>query len=154
MPTKLDPGSDRVAACLKAVDELAKIHGSQNKAAIKTGLGQQKLNKFVNTKSLGIDFADQIAAVYETTVDGLVWLFVRGGEGAVRAGSVPGWQKAVEEAESRWPEYGQQYLPAADATLPLAPKIATPEFARDIARLLFDHARGSQTRFKAQRQAK
>ncbi len=136
-------------ACHRAATELVKKHGSVNAAAKAAGFSQQTLNGLVKDRKLGIDFADQLASHYETTVDGLVWRFLHGGEGAVRAANITGWGKAVEDAASRWPEFGDFYFAAAETVLPVAPSVATPELARDIARLLFDHARKSQVRLTA-----
>jgi hypothetical protein len=153
MPPKLDPKSDRVEACHRAVLALvAKNDNSENKAAKAAGLKQQKLNKFISSRSLGIDFADQIAAAYETTVDGLVWRFLKGGEGSVRAGDLTGWAKAVEEAEGTWPDY--PYEAAAEVRLPIAPRVATKEFVGDLAGVLHRYAKGSGTRVRAQKAAK
>lgn len=152
MPTKLDPASDRVEACFQAATELVKIHGSENKAALAKGLSQQTLNKLLSARRLGIEFADQIAAVFDTTVDGLVWKYVKGGEGAVRAGDLPGWAKAAEEAEGTHPEY--PYAAAAEVRLPIAPRIATVSFVVELAGVLHHHARVSGARMRAQKAAK
>jgi hypothetical protein len=152
MPTKLDPASDRVEACHRAAIELVKKHGTENKAAIATGLSQQTLNSLIKSRKLGIDFADKLAAEYETTVDGLVWRFLKGGENAVRAGDLLGWQKAVEEAEATWPDY--PYGAAAEVRLPVAPRVATKEFVGDLAGVLHRYATGSGTRVRTQKAAK
>lgn len=152
MPTKLDPGSDRVEACHRIALRLKKEHGSINAAAKATKLVQQTLNDLAKSRKLGIEFADQIASLYDTTVDGLVWLELKGGEGAVRAGDIPGWKKAVEDAEQRWPEYS--YAVAAEVRLPIAPSVVTVDFVRDLAQFLHNHTRASGARFKAQRTAK
>lgn len=152
MPTKLDPTGDRVEACHRAALKLvADNGGTVNKAAKALGVSQQTLNSLVSKRKLGIEFADQLASLYETTVDGLVWRFLRGGEGAVRAKDITGWANAVAEAAGQWPEYAEFYGAAAETVLPVAPRVATPELARDIARLLYDHARKSQVRLTAQR---
>src|SRR5262245_40649773 len=98
MPTKLDPASDRVEACHRAALKLRDKYGSVNAAAKALEISQQTLNSLVKQRKLGIEFADQLAALAGTTVDGLVWLLVKNGEGAVRAGDIPGWSKAVEDA--------------------------------------------------------
>lgn len=144
MARQLDPGSERRQACALAIAELMKEHGSGPKIETATGLLQPTINKFTKHGVLGIDFADQIASVYDTTVDGLVWLFLRGGAGAVLARNVPGWAKAVEEAISRGNDYS--YEVAGAVVLPLAPRVATWDFARDLARLFHDHVRTSSVR--------
>lgn len=154
MPPKLDPESERVEACHKVALELVSKHGSVNAAAVALGLSQQTLNALVKERKLGIQFADQLAALKETTVDGLVWLYIKGGAGAVRAGNIQGWQRAAAEAESTWPEFGSYYQAAAETLLPVAPRQATPELVRDLARLLFDHTRKSHVRLTVQASAK
>jgi hypothetical protein len=152
MATKLDPGSDRVEACHRAALELVSEHGSVNKAAKATGLVQQTLNDLVGKRKLGIDFADQVASVYETTVDGLVWLLLKGGEGAVRAGDIPGWAKALEEAEQSYPDY--PYGLAAEVRLPVAPRVATKDFVRDLGQFLYNHTKTSGARIRLKTAAK
>ncbi len=154
MPTKLDPKSDRVEACHAAAMALVHKHGSVNKAAKATGLTQQTLNDLVSKKQLGIDFADKLASHYETTVDGLIWSFLKGGDGAVRAGDITGWSKSAEAAEQQWPEYAVAYRLAAEVRLPVAPSVVDVNFVRDLAQFLHNHTRSSQTRVKAQRLAK
>jgi hypothetical protein len=144
MAAKLDPKSDRVEACWRAADALREKYGSVNKAALATGLVQQTLNSLLKDRKLGIEFADQLAAEYETTIDGLIWLFLREGNSAVRAGNIPGWSRAAYDAEVEWPDY--PYGAAADILLPLAPRQATKEFARDLAQVLYVHAKTSHQR--------
>lgn len=159
MPTKLDPGSDRTKACWLAFQHLRSqglepgaAPRSVNATAKEFGLTQQTLDKFHRTKELGIDFADQIAATFDTTVDGLVWLFLRGGD-HVRAGDVPGWEKAVEECHALgWGNY--PYEIAKETRLPVAPSFATPTFARDLAQFLQNYGRTSHTRIQAVKVAK
>ncbi len=153
MPTKLDPTGDRVEACHRAALKLKSDHGgSVNAAAKATGLVQQTLNDLVKSRKLGIEFADQLASHFDTTVDGLVWLYLKGGEGAVRAGDIQGWKKSVEDAEQQWPDY--PYAAAAEVRLPIAPRSASKDFVRDLAQFLHNHAASSQTRIKTQRAAK
>lgn len=130
---------------MRAARELVEVHGSANKAAKATGLVQQTLSELLRNRTLGLEFADKIAALYETTIDGLVWKFVRGGEGKVRAGDVPGWSRSVEEAKSAWGDM-YPYGIAAETHLPIAPRVATPEFARDLAVLYYNHTRSSSVR--------
>lgn len=152
MPTKLDPASDRVEACHRAATELVeKYGGSENQAAKQSKLSQQTLNKLLKHRQLGIEFADKLAAVYETTVDGLVWQFLKGGD-AVRAGDLPGWAKAAEEAEGTHPEY--PFAMAAEVRLPIAPRVATTSFVVELAGVLHHHARASGSRMRAQKAAK
>lgn len=158
MPTKLDPGSDRTKACWLAFEHLRRQDlkpddppRSVNATAKEFGLTQQTLNKFHNTKELGIDFADQIASKFDTTVDGLVWLFLRGGD-QVRAGDVPGWEKAVEECRALGWDY--PYELAQETRLPVAPSYATPAFARDLALFIQNYGRTSHTRIQAVRVAR
>jgi hypothetical protein len=152
MPTKLDPGSDRVEACHRVAIQLKEEHGSVNAAAKALGLSQQTLNSLVTQRKLGIEFADQLAALRGTTVDGLVWLLVKDGEGAVRAGDIPGWAKAVEDARGLFG--GADDLPfaaAAEVLLPIAPRLASPAFVKDLAQFLRTYAQQSQTRMRAQK---
>lgn len=152
MPTKLDPSSDRVEACYRVALALKEECGSVNAAAKEYGLSQQTLNSLVSQRKLGIEFADQLAALRETTVDGLVWMVLRNGEGAVRAGDIPGWNKAVEDARTLFG--GADDLPfdaAAEVKLPIAPRQASAAFARDLAQFLRSYAQQSQTRMKAQK---
>lgn len=152
MPTKLDPASDRVEACHRVSVELKEEHGSINAAAKASGLPQQTLNSLFKYRKLGIEFADQIAAFRNTTVDGLVWLMLRGGKGAVRAGAISGWAKAVEQARSEFG--GADNLPfdvAAEILLPVAPRIATSPFVHDLAQIIRKYTQQSQTRIVAQK---
>lgn len=155
MATKLDPGADRVEACHRLALELEEEFGSVNKAAIAKGLTQQTLNSLVKDRKLGIEFADQLAALRDTTVDGLVWLLLRDGEGAVRAGDIPGWAIAVDQARGEFG--GADDLPfdaAADVRLPIAPRRATSAFAHALAQFLRSYAQQSQTRMTAQKAAR
>lgn len=152
MPTKLDPGSDRVEACHRVSVQLKEEYGSINAAAIALELSQQTLNSLFKHRKLGIEFADQLAALRGTTVDGLVWSLVKNGEGAVRAGDIPGWSKAVEDARGLFG--GADDLPfeaAAEVKLPIAPRLATPAFAKDLAQFLRTYAQQSQMRMRAQK---
>lgn len=144
MGRKLDPESDRHRACSLAIAKLMEEHGSGPKIEEATGLKQPTINKFQKHGTLGIDFADQVAAVFDTTIDGLVWKFLNGGAGAVLARNLPGWAKAVEEAQAAGHDY--PYDLAAAVILPVAPRYATPEFARDLARVFSDHVRTSSVR--------
>jgi hypothetical protein len=143
MPRGLDPGSDRHRACLAAAKALMTEYGSGPKVEQATGLKQPTLNNLLKHDKLGIGFADQIAAVFETTVDGLVAIFLRENE-PLRAVDIPGWQEAVAEARVTDPDY--DYLAASAVVLPVWPRRATREFARDMARIFHDHVRVSSTR--------
>lgn len=143
MPPGLDPRSDRHRACLLAARALMEEHGSGPKVEEATGLRQPTLNNLLKHGKLGIGFADQIAAAFETTVDGLVAIFLRENE-PLRAADIPGWQDAVAEAKGTDPGY--DYLAAGAIVLPIWPRRATREFARDLARLFHDHVRISSTR--------
>lgn len=143
MPSKIDPGSERHRACLLAARHLMKEHGSGPKVEAATGLQQPTLNNLLKHGKLGIKFADQIAAVFETTVDGLVALFLRENE-PVRVGDIPGWQEAVAEAKNLDPNY--DYAAASAVVLPVWPRRATAEFASDLARIFHKHVRTSGMR--------
>lgn len=152
MPPKLNPASDRVEACRLAALELKSRHGdSLNAAAKEYGLQQPTLNSLVKDRKLGIDFADQLAAVFDTTPDGLVWRFLKGGEGAVRAGNIQGWSKAVDEARATMPDL--PYELAAEVVLPHWPLSmrANATFAQDLALVFQRHATVTQTRMRAQK---
>jgi hypothetical protein len=154
MPPKLDPASDRVRACQAAALELKARHGnSLNAAAKEYKLQQPTLNSLVKSGKLGIDFADQLAAVFETTPDGLVWRFLKGGEGAVRVGNIQGWAKAVEDARGTMPHL--PYELAAEVVLPHWPLSmrANATFAQDLALVFQRHATVTQTRIRAQKAA-
>ena|SRR5687768_4497610 len=143
MPPGLDPRSDRHRACLLAAHALIKEYGSGPKVEEATGLRQPTLNNLIKHGKLGIGFADQIAAVFETTVDGLVAIFLRENE-PLRAADIPGWQEAVAEARANDPSY--DYAAAGAVVLPMWPRRATAGFARDMARIFHDHVRVSSTR--------
>lgn len=167
MGTKLDPGSQRTEACRRAVllarrryaetpegaakakPEDGALLASVNFTAGAMGLNQQTLDKFVRTGSLGIDFADQIAAFYETTVDGLVWLFLHGGAGAVRVGDIPGWAKAAAAARDQYGDDVYDFDEAAEVRLPIAPRRATKDFAKALAHFIWEHAKTSHMRLAA-----
>ena len=133
MARKLEPSSDRGEAVYRAAVALKEKHGSENKVAIATGIKQQSLNKLIGRRVLGIELADKIAAAYDTTVDGLVALFIEGGEG-VKASDVPGWAKAVEEAREQFGDV-YPYPLAGRVVLPISPRRATAHFVRDLADL-------------------
>lgn len=153
MPPKLNPGSDRVEACWIAANKLVEKHGSGNAAAKAERIEQGTLSNLLSKKKLGIDFADRIASIYDTTPDGLVWLFLRGGEGAVRVGNIQGWQKAVDEARGTMPDL--PYELAAEVVMPSWPtsRRATAAFAQDLALVFSKHAAITQTRIRAQKTA-
>lgn len=144
MALKIDPATDRARACRLAVEKLCKEHGSANQAALKTGLRQQSISALLKSGQLGLDFADKIAAHYETTIDGLVWLFLREGNAEVQAGNIPGWSRAVEEARAEWGDSG--YELAAQVYLPTAPRLATARFAYDLAQIFHVHVKSSSVR--------
>ncbi len=144
MARKIDPASERVLACQAAARKLVAKYGSAKKAEAGTGLTQQTLSALIKRGKLGIDFADQLAAHYETTIDGLVWLFVHEGDGAVIAGNIPGWQRAVEEARSQWGD--SAYEVAAHTHLPTAPRHASARFAYDLAQVFHMHVKSSSVR--------
>lgn len=144
MALKIDPASERVRACRLAADALCKKYGSANQAALKTGLRQQSISALLKSGQLGLDFADKLAAHYETTIDGLVWLFLREGSGEVRAGNIPGWTRAVEEAKAEWGDSG--YDLAQHVYLPTAPRLATARFAYDLAQIFHVHVKSSSVR--------
>lgn len=131
----------------RAALALKEKYRSENKAALATGINQQALNKLIGKRVLGIELADKIAAAYDTTVDGLVALFLEGGEG-VKACDVPGWAKAVEEAREQFGDV-YPYPLAGRVVLPFVPKKATAHFVRDLARLIHDYAGISHTRLHA-----
>lgn len=143
MPPGLDRKSDRHLACVRAAEALMKEHGSGPKVEEATGLKQPTLNNLLKHGKLGIGFADQIAAVFDTTVDGLVAIFLRENE-PLRAADIPGWQDAVAEAKANDPGY--DYAAAGAVVLPVWPRRATPGFARDMARIFHDHVRTSGAR--------
>ncbi len=144
MAQKIDPGSERLRACRLAVEALIEEHGSGNAAAKASGLRQQSISALLKHDQLGLDFADEIAKAYETTIDGLVWQFIKTGDGEVRAGNVPGWAKAVEEARSQWGD--SEYGLAAEVILPTAPRVATANFVYDLAQLFHRHVKSSSVR--------
>lgn len=167
MGTKLDPGSLRTAACAHAIREARRQYARTPEGAVKAKvedgellasvnftagrmeLNQQTLDKFCRTGSLGIDFADQIAAFYETTVDGLVWLFLHGGSGAVRVGDIPGWARAAAAAKDHWGDAVYDFDAAAEVRLPIAPRRASKEFAKALAHFIYEHAQTSHMRLAA-----
>jgi hypothetical protein len=116
-----------------------------------TKLQQGTLSNLLSKRKLGIEFADQLAAVFDTTPDGLVWLLLRGGEGAVRAGNIQGWQKAVDEARGTMPDI--PYELAAEVVIPHWPsgRRATAGFVQDLALIFSKHAAVTQTRLRAQK---
>jgi hypothetical protein len=138
-----DPAGERREACRIAVEKLREQHGGDSGVMRATGgkLKQQALSGFMKRGKLGIQLADAIAAQFETTVDGLVWLLLKEGGGEVRASSIPGWDRAVEEARA---EFGDsRYDMAAQSVLPTAPRYATARFAYDLAQIFHLHVRVS-----------
>jgi hypothetical protein len=122
---------------------------SDNFVGQKTGLRQQNISNLLRHRSIGIDVADKIAALYETSVDGLVWLFMHDGGGAVRAGDIPHWTQAVAAAREQYGEVQSSFDLAAEVRLPVAPRRATKEFAQELAHLIWKHALTSHVRVAA-----
>jgi hypothetical protein len=163
MPTNLDPGGDRVEACFRAVVELQRRYSEEcppkqrtpdglasgNFVAKQTGIRQQNISNLLAHRSIGIEIADKIASLYETTVDGLVWLFLHEGQGAVRAGDIPHWAQAVAAARDQYGEVQHSFELAAEVRLPIAPKRATKEFAQELAHLIWKHGLTSHMRVAA-----
>jgi hypothetical protein len=148
MAPPLNPKDERTRACRLAVESLIEKHGGQKAVERETNLSQQSISKFLKQGSIGLDFADEIAAVYETTIDGLVWRFVRGGEGAVRAGNIPGWSKAVAELRERHADLFD-WDAAAEVILPVAPRVAELDFVRALAQLITVYCSSTSTRIRA-----
>jgi hypothetical protein len=144
MAQKIDPGSERLRACQMAAEALRDKYGSGNKAALATGLRQQSLSDLLSQGKLGLKFADELAEHYETTLDGLVWLFLKGGAGTVRAGNIPGWSRSVEEARAEWGD--SSYELAAEVSLPTGPRHASARFVYDLAQIFHVHVKTSSVR--------
>jgi hypothetical protein len=139
MPPRLT--DTRRAAVIAAIEKVVKeADGSENAAARLLGVKQQTLNRALKLRSVGELVADRTADYYGTTLDGLVRHFTQG-EGPVRAGDIIGWRKAVEEAQRH---YAIKLEPwawhrAADIVLPMAPELASREFAFALASVLAMH---------------
>lgn len=109
------------------------------------GVTQQKMSDFKRNPTVGEKLADGVASHLKTTVDGLVRTYLRGEEGDVRAGDIPGWKEALKTARAKAGPLGEHWLwdDAEHVVLPRGPQMATPEFVHDIAYLLSKYGAGS-----------
>ncbi len=133
-------------AVLWAIDQVLKAQENNKSAAARElKVSQQALHRVLKERTVGELVADCTAAYYGTTLDGLVRLS-KGSKGPVRAGDLIGWRKAVEEAQRSIPMKLEPWCwhRAADIELPLAPDIATAQFAFDLAHILARHVEVSQ----------
>lgn len=109
------------------------------------GISQQAVSLFDKTGKVGQKLADGVARHLDTTVDGLVWSYLREGE-PVRAGDIPNWRRAVDNARGNYFDAGGlRWDLAANVVLPAAPREATAEFAYEVARLVTKWGRVSGT---------
>jgi hypothetical protein len=132
---------ERRKAVLSALEKVVEeTGGSVNAAASRLKLKQQTLHRALKLRSVGELVADRTADYYGVTLDGLVRHFTQG-DGPVRAGDIIGWRKAVEEAQRRYPVKLEMWAwhRAADIVLPMAPDLATAEFAFSLANVLAMH---------------
>lgn len=148
---------DRREAIVLAAKEWISRHGTQTQGELAaseqgTPIPQQYLSWASRGEKLGPKMADMVAALYETTPDGLVYLFIRGGEWrALR--DVPGWPKAKREAQAD--ARGQSFEPwvwsAVDSvTVPAQIRQAQAQMVLEIARFLSDWGKGSGVILKAE----
>lgn len=72
-------------------------HAAKEAQALGVPLSQPQLGQILIGKKIGEKMTDLMAALYETTPDGLVRMFL-GGPGGLRLGDVQGWRTAKAEA--------------------------------------------------------
>lgn len=129
-------------------EEWKKEHGEEPSQALQGewfGVSQQTVSKFDETGKVGQKFADGVAKHIGTNIDGMVWRYLRGTE-SVRAGNIPNWYRAVDDARGKYLDgESQRWDLAAEVILPTAPHSATAEFAYDVARVVTKYGRRSGT---------
>lgn len=144
---------DRRKSIIAAAKKWIEKYGGQSPGAIAAKekgveLSQQNLGWASKGQKLGPLMADRIAALYDTTPDGLVYMFGRGvGWRPLR--DVTGWAKAKSEAKSdaRSHDYDPWVWDAADnVTVPPQVRLAKPQMVLDIARFLHEWGKVSSIR--------
>lgn len=144
---------ERTLAVRLAIEDIVKRHAQENGGEEPSttqlgewfGVTQQKMSDFKRNPTVGEKLADGVARHLKTTVDGLIRTYLRGEEGEVRAGDLPGWKEALKTARTKAGPLGEHWLwdEAEHVVLPRAPRIATAEFVHDIAYLLSKYGAGS-----------
>lgn len=142
----------RREALILAANEWIKAHGGQSSGARAakvrgTPIKQQSLGWAAKGEKLGPRLAEELAALYDTTPDGLVRYLLGEGSDEVPLRDVPGWARAKQEAMERFGHLADDWTWRAvdHVILPFAPGHATPEMVLDFAQLLAK-LRGSGTR--------
>lgn len=153
------PGSitreDRRKSIIEAARKWIDDHGGQTRgeeAAAEQGtpITQQQLSWASRGEKIGPKMGDLVAALYNTTPDGLVFMFIRGGEWRPLR-DVPGWSKAKSEARNDPRAHGFEiwvWDAIDNVTVPASIRFAKPQMVLEIARFLQDWGRGSSIRPK------
>jgi hypothetical protein len=116
---------------------------TQEQQATWFAISQQAISNFNKTGKVGQKLADGVARHIGTNIDGLIWRYLRGSE-AVRAGNIPNWHRAVDDARGKYLDGdAQRWDLAAEVILPTAPPTATAEFVYDVARVVTKYGRKS-----------
>lgn len=154
MPARIST-DERRKSIIAAANKWIEKHGGQSPGAVAAKekgveLSQQSLSWASKGQKLGPLMADRIAALYETTPDGLVYMFIRGGNWRLLR-DVPGWAKAKSEArtDARSHDYDPWVWDAIDnVTVPAQVRLAMPQMVLDIARFLHEWGKVSSVRPK------
>lgn len=150
--------AQRREALVKAAKDWISKHGGQTagaRAAAEQGtpIKQQSLGWAAKGEKLGPKLADELAALYHTTPDGLVRYLLGEGAEEVPLRDIPGWRRAKQEAMEREGDLvdAQTWAAVDYITLPLAPREATSEMVIGFAQLLYRFTRASGVRKKLER---
>jgi hypothetical protein len=150
--TREDRRKSIIEAAKKWIDE----HGNQTRgeeAAVERGtpISQQYLSWASRGEKIGPKMGDLVAALYDTTPDGLVYMFIRGGEWRPLR-DVPGWSRAKSDARSDERAHGFEawvWDAIDNVSVPARIRLAKPQMVLEIARFLQDWGRASSIRPKA-----
>lgn len=147
--------AQRRQALVLAATRWIERHGGQTagaKAAEERGtpIKQQSLGWGSKGLKLGPKLAAELAALYDTTPDGLVRYLLGEGCDEVPLRDIPGWAQAKQKAMEDGGHLADARTWAAvdHVTIPFAPREASPEMVIGFVQLLFRFARVSGVRAK------
>jgi hypothetical protein len=150
----------REKAVQRAAQEFLAKYANNQTLAAKAGrelgvpIKQQHFSDAKEGRKIGPHLGDVIAALYDTTIDGLVALFVRGAR-SVALRDVPGWARAKAKAMEAMGDRVEDWVWAAidDVTVPASLKPADEQMVREIANFLSYWGRISQIRKRTRKPA-
>lgn len=131
------------------LDQHQQNQSAAARAAVERGtpISQQKLSWASRGQKIGEKMAREVAALYDTTPEGLVALFV-GGVVFIELRNVPGWQKAKQEAMAARGDKVSPWVWRAidEVRVPARLRHATPRMVEDIADFLERYGQSSGLR--------